>query len=66
MQAVLGRKGGGMVPGVPCVNRGNWRWKCDSSCYHGYVKATSMRTRATVKEGINPVVSSHFQPFRPC
>ena len=23
-----------MVSGVPCVNRGNWGWECDSLCYH--------------------------------
>ena len=35
MQAVLVAKRGGMVPGVPCGDRGNWGSECDSSClYH--------------------------------
>ena len=27
-------KGGVMVPGVPCVNRGNGGWESNNLCYH--------------------------------
>ena len=28
----LGAKRGVMVPGVPCVDRGNWGWECSNLC----------------------------------
>ena len=30
---VAEKQNGGLVPGVPCVNRGNWRRECHNLCY---------------------------------
>ena len=37
-----------MVPGVPCVHRGNWESECDSFCY--YVLA--LRKLHNVQNGV--------------
>ena len=37
-----------MVPRVPCVERGNWGWECDSLCYHVLVTSKQTNLQNTV------------------